>query len=444
MKFTSYALSNELKNALTERGYFETTPVQEKTIVNALRGKSMIVKAETGSGKTHAFLIPAIEKLDMNLNKIQVLIVEPTQELCHQCGKFLQDLCSSMDNPFRVIINSNVSREDSTISVDKPSVLIATPGKLKDLLFVKKTLEINPINLIILDEADMLLEGNDSQDIINVVDKINPKQKLIYTATMKEHQIASLKKLFKINDMVNVDKNNFSSKNVSHHFVDIKHRPLEEALMLFIRTVNPYFTLVFASKKTLITSIYRKLCDEGVRCALLNSDMSLNERKNVLRRIQDGEYELVLCSDLASRGLDLEKVTHVISLDIPSNIDYYYHRAGRTGRYKDKGDSYIFFDNELNKKSKELLEKKLKFDYLILRAEGLKQDKRKKPQQKKKNEKLEAEIKKELAKVRSNKVKPNYKKKMRRAVEKATKRHKRQIVIQNLKSKRKAMNAIED
>ena len=135
MKFISYALSEELKAALTERGYIETTPVQEKTIVNALRGKSMIVKAETGSGKTHAFLIPAIERLDLNFNKIQVLIVEPTQELCYQCGRFLQDLCASMDNPFRVIVNSNISRDESTISVEKPSILIATPGKLKELLF---------------------------------------------------------------------------------------------------------------------------------------------------------------------------------------------------------------------------------------------------------------------------------------------------------------------
>ena len=169
------------------------------------------------------------------------------------------------------------------------------------------------------------------------------------------------------------------------------------------------------------------------------SDITLRERKNTINRIKEGDFEIVLCSDLASRGLDFEKVSHVISLDIPSNIDYYYHRSGRTGRYKDKGDSYIFYDDELNNKQKLALEKKLVFDYLILRNEGLKLDRKHTKQPKKKNEQLEAEIKKQLAKVRTKKVKPNYKKKMRTAVKKVIKNHKRKIIMENLKSKRKAM-----
>lgn len=439
MKFKGYSLNDELVLALEKLGYIELTDIQEKTIVSALQNQSFIAKSETGSGKTHAYLIPAINNLNKKLSAVQTIIIEPTLELCNQVQRFGEEI-SLLTKDFKVnnICLTNYQPLEK-ITCEKPTIIISTPGKLIDAIFKSKNLDISQTKCLILDEADMLLEGEQSQETISLVDKINASQLMIFTATMKEHQIASLKKLFHINKMFDVSKKNFASKNVTHHLVDIKHRPLSEALSIFLKTEKPYFTMVFASKKSTIEKVYKDLCLEGIKCALLTSDIPLRERKNTLKRINEGEFELVLCSDLASRGLDLEKVSHVISLDIPNNIDYYYHRSGRTGRYKDKGDSYIFYDDELNNKSKGVLEKKISFDYYVLRLEGLKKDRKHTPQVKKKNEKLEAEIKKELAKVRTNKVKPNYKKKMRKAVNKAIKNHKRKIIMENLKSKRKAM-----
>ena len=439
MKFSGYSIDEKLINALTSLGYVEPTKIQEATIVKALRGNSFIAKSETGSGKTHAYLIPSICSLHKDLNKVQVVIVEPTLELCNQVQKFGEQI-SSITKDFKILnISQSISKKNEKLSLERPTILITTVGKLKEYLLVNKNLDLSSLKSIVLDEADMLLEGDDSQDIISLMDKIEAKQKMIFTATMKEHQIASLKKLFKVSTMIDVSKSVYTSRNVSHHFVDIKHKPLDEALITFLKTENPYFTLVFASKKNDIKKIYSSLNYKGVKCALITSDITLRERKNTINRIKEGDFEIVLCSDLASRGLDFEKVSHVISLDIPSNIDYYYHRSGRTGRYKDKGDSYIFYDDELNNKQKLALEKKLVFDYLILRNEGLKLDRKHTKQPKKKNEQLEAEIKKQLAKVRTKKVKPNYKKKMRTAVKKAIKNHKRKIIMENLKSKRKAM-----
>lgn len=438
MKFNGFSLDTKLVSSLNQLGYIELTPIQEKTIVSALKKNSFIAKSETGSGKTHAYLIPLINNLNKDLNKVQALIIEPTQELCFQTQEFM-DQISTLTKDFKAVNTCVSSFElNQKPNYDRPTIMVSTPGKIKELI-KNKNLDISSINSIVLDEADMLMEGEQSQDTINIVDYINPHQIMIFTATMKEHQIASLKKLFKINTLFDVNKKNFTSRTVSHHFVDIKHKPLLDSLLTFLNTENPYFTLVFASKKQTIEKLYKGLNNEGIKCALITSDIPLRERKNTLRRINEGEFKLVLCSDLASRGLDFEKVSHVISLDIPQNIDYYYHRSGRTGRNNSHGDSYIFYDDELNIKAKQTLEKKLSFDYLILRNEGLKADKKHSPQPKKKNDKLEAEIKKELSKVRSNKVKPNYKKKMRRAVEKAKKNHKRKIIMENLKPKRKAM-----
>lgn len=441
MKFSSYSLDKELLSSLNKNGYIEATPIQEKTLVKALKGQSFIAKSETGSGKTHAYLIPLINNLSPEINKVQSIIIEPTIELCLQAHNFAEEIQKSFPYFKSTVFASSVLKEDVS-GINKcelPTILITTPGRLKELLFVNKIIETRFIKSIVLDEADMLLEGDNSVDVIDIMDKIDAKQKMIFTATMKEHQISSLKKLFSINDMIDVNRKNYSSNNVSHHFVDIKHRHLDEALKIFLSTVNPYFTLIFASKKKLINEVYTKLCHDGINCTLISGDISIRERKNILKRVNDGEFSIVLCSDLASRGLDLEMVSHVISLDIPENIDYYYHRAGRTGRYKNHGDSYIFYDDELNVKAKNQLEKKLSFDYLILRNEGLKIDKKHSSLPKKKNEKLEAEIKKELAKVRSKKVKPGYKKKMKEAVKRAKENHKKKIIMENLKSKRKMM-----
>lgn len=435
MKFKGYSLNPLLVDALTSLGYIELTPVQEATISHILKGKSIVAKSQTGSGKTHAYLVPTISRLNLTLNKIQSIIIEPTIELCNQCYRFADAIAQKTAN-FRVI---NANGVTDSLLLERPAILIATPGKLNDLLH-KNIIDVSNVKTLVLDESDMLLEGDDSQEVISLVDYINAEQRLIFTATMKEHQIASIKKLFKLTQVIDVDKGNYSSKNVKHHFVDIKHRTPAKALELFIKTEQPYFVLIFASKKNEIHKIYQEFNEKGIKCAIISSQESLRERKNTIKLINEGEYNIVLCSDLASRGLDFEKVSHVISLDIPNNIDYYYHRAGRTGRYKDHGDSYIFYDDDRNIKSKSVLEKKLKFDYFILREEGLKADKKRNPQPKKKNEKLEAEIKKELAKVRSKKVKPNYKKKMKKAIKKATRNHKRKIIMENLKNKRKAAN----
>ena len=165
--------------------------------------------------------------------------------------------------------------------------------------------------------------------------------------------------------------------------------------------------------------------------------MQSRENKINLRRIKQGEFNVVVCSDMVSRGLDLEDVSCVISLDLPKDLDYYFHRAGRTGRINKKGDSYVFYNDDDIKNIKKLIETKINFDYYILRKDLLKKVDNIEGKVKKTNEELEKEIRKEIRKVRTNKVKPGYKKKISKAIEKAKKNHKEKIIRKNLKEKRK-------
>ena len=227
MKFSGYALNDNLVSSLNSLGYYDLTLIQEKTIVPALKGKSFIAKAETGSGKTHAFLIPIIQNLTID-NNIQAIIVEPTLELCYQIDKFIKDLSSLIKTFDGYNLSSSILKKGENLTFNTPTIIVSTPNKLLEAIYNYKCLNLANVKTIVLDEADMLLEGESSQEVISLMDSLNVKQKMVFTATMKEHQIASLKKLFAISQVIEANKN-FTSTNVKHHFVDIKHRALDDA-----------------------------------------------------------------------------------------------------------------------------------------------------------------------------------------------------------------------
>lgn len=439
MKFSSYNLDKELVKVLNNLGYVNLTKIQEATLSKILKGKSLICKSETGSGKTHSFLIPAINNIDRNLNAIQVLIISPTAILANQTYDFSNQICEKIEGVTCKVFTSNKDKNKNLAELsygkEMPKIAIGTPGRIVDL-FINNPTDISKVNLVILDEADMLLDDSHVDDIITLMDQINPKQRLIFTATMKNHLISDTYKFIKADEIIDVDKKVKVNRNVSHHLVDIKHKDLIEQLDNFLSIVNPYFTLIFASEKTQVEKIYKSLNAIGRRCTIINGNMESRENKINLRRINQGEFNLVVCSDIASRGLDLDDVTCVISTNLPNDLDYYYHRAGRTGRFNKKGDSYVFYNDDQLDKINKLVSSKIDFDYYVLRKGDLKKvDKTSK--NKKKNELLEKEIKKEISKVRTNKVKPGYKKKISKAIEQAKKKHKEKIIRKNLKEQKK-------
>ena len=440
MNFSSYNLSKDLLEVINNLGYIDLTPIQEAMITKVLKGKSLICKSETGSGKTHAFLIPTLNNVDRDLNAIQVLIVTPTTILANQTYEFARAICEQIEGLSCKVFTSskdkNKNLEELSYGKEMPKVVIGTPGRIVDLL-INNTTNISRINTIVLDEADMLLDDSYINDIVTLMERINPKQRLIFTATMKNHLISDTYKFIKAEEIIDIDKKVKVNRNVKHHLVDIKHKDIVEQLINFLNIENPYFTLIFASEKTKVEKIFRQLNQNGITCSILNGNMQSRENKINLRRIKQGEFNVVVCSDMVSRGLDLEDVSTVISCDLPKDLDYYLHRAGRCGRNNKKGDSYIFYNDDELTLVKKLIDSKLGFDYYILRKDSLKKVDTIEGKPKKKNEELEKEIRKEVRKVKTNKVKPGYKKKISKAIEKAKKNHKEKIIRKNLKEKRK-------
>lgn len=446
MKFSSFNIKKELIEVLDKHGYTDATPIQDKVIPKILKGNSLLAKSETGSGKTHAFLIPIFNNLDFELNKTQVLIISPTAELASQTARFAREIADEFKKGSVKLLDPSSSRimDLKSVSYESevlPRLIIATPGRAIDVLVNNKNFDGRHISCIVLDEADMLLDDNYVSDIDIIINCFKPKQRLVFSATMKEHLLHETKKYIGVSEVIDIDKNTKTNRKVRHHLLDIKHRDLLDALILFLNTEKPYFTLVFSSKKSQVKRIYEGLNERSIACGIINGDLDSRERKISMKRAALGDYNLIICSDVASRGLDLKDVTCVISLDLPQDIDYYYHRAGRSGRYDKDGDSYIFYDDDNKYKLENLKKTKIEFDYLVLREEGVRPNRKRSQAQRKTNDILEAKIKREISKVRTKKVRPNYKKKVKIAVEKAKHEHKRQIVRDNIIAKKKMQKA---
>lgn len=441
MKFSSYNLKSDILEVINSLGYINLTKIQEETLSKILKGKSLICKSETGSGKTHAFLIPILNSIERNDNAIQALVVSPTSILANQTYDFAKQICDQIEGLSCKVFTSNDDKNKNLKELEfgkqMPKLVIGTPGRLVDLL-IKNKIDVSKVKVMVLDEADMLLDDSYVEDIISLQETINPQQRLIFTATMKNHLIADTYKFIKAEEIIDVDKKTKVNKNVAHHLVNIKHKDIVDAIVNFLKIQNPYFTLIFASEKTKVEKIYRLLNEREVRCTILSGNMESRDNKINLRRIRQGDFNVVVCSDMVSRGLDLEDVTCVISIDLPKDLDYYFHRAGRTGRNNKRGDSYIFYNDEDLNEIKKNFSNKITFDYYILRQDYLKKVDNLEGKKKKKNEELEKEIRKEVHKVKTNKVKPGYKKKIKKAIEKAKANHKKKIIQKNIKEKKKS------
>ena len=441
MKFSSYNLKSDILEVINSLGYINLTKIQEETLSKILKGKSLICKSETGSGKTHAFLIPILNSIERNDNAIQALVVSPTSILANQTYDFAKQICDQIEGLSCKVFTSNDDKNKNLKELEfgkqMPKLVIGTPGRLVDLL-IKNKIDVSKVKVMVLDEADMLLDDSYVEDIISLQETINPQQRLIFTATMKNHLIADTYKFIKAEEIIDVDKKTKVNKNVAHHLVNIKHKDIVDAIVNFLKIQNPYFTLIFASEKTKVEKIYRLLNEREVRCTILSGNMESRDNKINLRRIRQGDFNVVVCSDMVSRGLDLEDVTCVISIDLPKDLDYYFHRAGRTGRNNKRGDSYIFYNDEDLNEIKKNFSNKITFDYYILRQDCLKKVDDLEGKKKKKNEELEKEIRKEVHKVKTNKVKPGYKKKIKKAIEKAKANHKKKIIQKNIKEKKKS------
>ncbi len=427
-------------NALNKLGYREPSKVQSVVIPKALQGKSLLAQSATGSGKTHAYLIPLLAKADLNLSRLQDIVICPTRELARQTYDFTRQFIRFFPKLKVRLFTSEASSSDNLEGLSSsPHIVIGTPGRIHEILVKEHALSLQSVRSVVLDEADMLLDLGYFEDIADLFSILKEPQILVFSATLKENLKVELSK-FVGSEFEYESENTNTSYSVRHHLVDTKHQGDGESLLALLDIIKPYLCIVFASTKEKVGEIHRYLSSVGREAIYFTGDLDERSRKKALRAIRSNEVPLIVSSDLLSRGMDIEDVSDVISIDLPNDLEFYHHRAGRTGRFGKSGDSWVFYNDDTVKLPLALIEEGVKFDFYSLRGGELKIDPvgllPKTKLRKKKaflNEDEATEIKITKAKHRKNEVKPGYKKKEKYAIEKVKRKYRRKAIQKSVR-----------
>ena len=436
--FKAFNLNEITIKSLNIQGFYSPSDIQEKVIPKALKGSSLLVQSPTGSGKTLSFVTPIIDRLNYSSHTLQAVVVSPTRELARQ----IFDVFTGFKNQFPELkvrlLSSEANSSDNIDGLgEAPHVVVGTPGRLNDILIKTHQLNLLSIKTLVLDEADMLLDMGYQEEIDALLEGLKASQIMVFSATLKENLKTSIKKYIEA-DFILENGEEKTSNNVAHHLVNVRHMDRTDAIIEFLKIKNPYFALVFCNTKDEVNKTLAILKGHKYEVGMISGDLSTRERKSMLRRIKNNDFQIVVCSDLASRGMDFADVTDVINLDLPNELEYYFHRAGRTGRFDKTGDSYVFYDVDKTKKALSLIKQGINFDYLIIKNGELQVDKPiiEKRKNKKEDEELTSKIKKAKHLATTKQVKPGYKKKVKAAIDKVKRKHKREIIRQDIRKQR--------
>jgi ATP-dependent RNA helicase CshB len=427
--FSSFALEPDFVQALATLGYHQATPVQQVVIPSALRGESLIARFETGSGKTHAFLIPSFARLDAQAG-LQLMIVSPTRELVTQTYQFAKAIADAAFPWVKIMrLTGGTALEDDVHALkQEPNVLCLTPGRLTSVLQAMSHTPFQRIKTLVLDEADMLLDASFVHDVDAMLKTMEAPQLLVFSASLSKPLLGMLRAYIRPDHIFEPTEKTVNNTQVNHLLVDTRHQEPVDAFLRLVDHVQPYRMLVFASTVDRIQQFHASLTAKGLTVGLLHGDMGHRERKMMLRRIAEGEFTLICASDIAARGMDLQDISDVVSLDLPRDLAYYFHRAGRTGRYRASGTSYVFYTKDQQRAIDTLTQKGITFTRMTLKASGLKQAAPERTWKHVEQPELKRDIKKAIQRYASKEVKPGYKKKVKRAVERVKQKYKRKAI----------------
>ncbi len=332
-------IDNKIKKALKDEGIKELREVQKLAIPTLLDGKDLIGSAPTGSGKTFAFLIPTLEKINIKQGSIQALVLVPTRELAMQIHKEVVKL--NKYSGFKILLTYGGQDINYQLKDSKGAqILISTPGRLLDIL-KRKALSLKEIKNLIIDEADQMLYMGFKNEIEEILKYTNKKKQVIcFSATMG----SDVKKIAYryTKDPVVIDVHKKEKKNIVEYLVDTTDRWKVDALCEILNETNPYMGIVFCRTKARVDRLTKRLDERGYSCQKIHSDIPQAKREKIMKAFRDGDIQYLIATDVAARGLHIEGLSHIYNYDIPEELESYTHRVGRTGRSADEGETYLF------------------------------------------------------------------------------------------------------
>ncbi|BCB05541.1 DEAD/DEAH box helicase [Bacillus sp. KH172YL63] len=343
--FTSLGIQTKYVNALKEQSITEPTPIQSETIPALLDGKDVIGQAQTGTGKTMAFLLPMLEKIDPERDEIQSLIVTPTRELAIQVTAELNQLLSSAEDDIHVLAvygGQDVDKQIKRLRNKAIHIVIGTPGRILDHVR-RETVDFSNVSFLVLDEADQMLHIGFFDEVETIIRETPfTRQTALFSATMSKDIRKIGKRYMKQPLNVQIREKEKIVQEIQQEIVETTDRQKLDALSQTIQDVQPFLGIIFCRTKRRVSKLLGDLKARGFLVDELHGDLSQAKREAVMKKFRDAKLQLLIATDVAARGLDVEGVTHVFNYDIPQDLESYIHRIGRTGRAGHDGLAITF------------------------------------------------------------------------------------------------------
>ena len=415
-----------INEALDALKFKQWTPVQELVIPALRKNQSAIVQSVTGSGKTHSYLVPLFEKMDPTQATLQAVISAPTRELAKQIFDFAKQIASFSKDPIDVrLYTGGTDREREIKRLEKsiPMIAIGTPGKLKDFVIQAKMLPTHQASILIIDEADMTMDEGFLEDV-DLVAATLPKtaQVVVVSATIPDQIQPFLKKYLHQPLMLQIEQEQLTSLHIRHTLLKTKEKQRIDVLKDLTQAINPYLSIVFCNTKESAEVVFQAMDSWGKNVVLIHGGVEPRKRRQIIKNIHELKYQYIVATDIISRGMDIDNISHIINYELPEDVEFYVHRSGRTGRMAKDGECISLYGYENDEYLNKLVAKGLHPEYRQL-SKGLIVDAPARNQRSSRQH-YQADPSKvrRIVGNRPTTVKPGYKKKYNEAVQKATKK----------------------
>ncbi|MFC6175725.1 DEAD/DEAH box helicase [Companilactobacillus huachuanensis] len=440
-KFSQYNFNDSINKSLKEIHFEEPTEVQEAVISLVNKKKDIIVQSETGSGKTHAFLLPSMNALT-DKQEVQLLIATPSRELAYQIYEDTQQILKNYPEEYNAFIfvgGSDRERQKRKLDAHQPQIAIGTPGRLWDLIR-ENDLHIENVERFVVDEADMTLDMGFLDDVDHITSKLpDNREMMVFSATIPQKLEPFLNKYMHGPQRVEIKNGTIIPRNVNNWLMSSHGRDKKQMIYQLITLGEPYLVLIFANTKKSVDEIYNYLRSQGLKVARIHGGLTPRERKRAMKQVENMEYQFVVATDLAARGIDINGVSHVINAEIPDDLDFFIHRVGRTGRNKMSGTAITIYEPGEENKIDDIEHMGIKFENKDIKngeiVDIVERDRRvhRRATQEKLDTKLVGFVKKQ-----KTKRKPGYKNKIKKAI---NEEHRQQRKIQNRQNKKQEREA---
>lgn len=427
--FNHYPISQQMNEIIGRLGFKKPTEIQHEVIPQAFQKRNIIGQSQTGTGKTHAYLIPMFDQIDSEQETVQKLIIAPTRELAMQIYEEIKKMIeygNEMNWTARLVIGGTDKNRELQKMKTQPHIVVGTPGRILDFM-KEQAIRTADIDSVVLDEADLTIDLGLIHEVDQILYRLKEDIQIsVFSATIPTSLKPFLKKYLSNPLHIEIDQESLSPEKLEHRLIPLRHRNEADLLIEASKLIHPYIALVFVNKKENADELANELLSKGFEVGVIHGGLKPRERKRTLQDLKSLRFQYIVATDLAARGIDIPGVSHVFNAQLPQDIDAYIHRVGRTARAGLEGTAVSFYADRDIPLIEKLEDRGMSFTNMDIKngewVEVKEWNERKKRQRK--ESELDAQAWKQVRKRK--KVKPGYKKKMKSEKDQIKKRLKKE------------------